>query len=210
MLHRLKIRATVAWLAVALTLPASPATAALVLDQSYEEAGASHFTGGIAGYQWQQGVTAGMSGLLANVELNFFGTGTTRVFINPGAPWQTDADAFSTAVTVSAPGWTSIDVSSAGIHLTPGDEFSLGFEGFGSTVTFPSVIGSSGSGTYAGGALFFNGSGYTNGSLGSDINFRTYVDVAAVPLPAAAYLLGWGLVGLVPFVRRRATAASPS
>lgn len=181
-----------------------PLAAAPVLDQAYDDIGGTNFTGGIAGYQWQQGVTAGLGGLLTSVELNFASTGTTRVYVNLGAPWQTDADDFSAAVAVPAVGWTSVDVSNAGIFLAPGDEFSLGFEGFGSSSTAPTVTGHQGNGTYAGGALFYNGSGFTNGSLTSDINFRTYVDTAVVvPLPAAAYLLVSCLAGLVPLARRK-------
>ncbi len=197
---------TVACLGVLLSL-STPLAAAPVLDQAYDVIGGVHFNGGTSGYQWQQGVTAGLSGLLTSVELNFVFTGSTRVFINVGAPWQTDSDDFSSAVSVS-PGWQSIDVSSAGIHLAAGDVFSIGVEGFGNN-GIPSFTGYQGDGTYPGGALFYNGQGYTNGATDSDMNFRTYVDTAVVPLPATAYLLGACLMCLVPvFGRRRIDGAA--
>lgn len=186
---------------VALIL-STPVAASPVLDQSYDVIGGTNFNGGSSGYQWQQGVTAGLGGLLTSVELNFISTGSTRVFINLGAPWQTDSNEFSGTVDVSTAGWTSIDVSSAGIHLVPGEAFSIGVEGFGSSFA-PAFTGYQDNGTYAGGALYYNGSGFTNGALTSDINFRTYVDVSAVPLPATAYLLGSGMLALVTVFRRK-------
>lgn len=186
---------------VALIL-STPVAATPVLDQSYDVIGDTNFNGGSSGYQWQQGVTAGLDGLLSSVELNFASTGSTRVFINVGAPWQADSNEFSSTVDVSTTGWTSIDVSGAGIYLAPGDMFSIGVEGFGSGFA-PAFTGFQGDGTYAGGALYYNGTGYTNGALTSDINFRTYVDAAAVPLPAAAYLMGSGVLVLVTVFRRR-------
>ena len=61
---------------------------------------------------------------------------------------------------------------------------------------------------YAGGSRFSqNGDGNPWSNLATaDLTFSTYVEVSAVPVPAAVWLFGTALVGLAGFGRRRKKA----
>jgi len=174
------------------------AGAVSVLDQVNDGLITANINGTATSLTWQQGVTAGATGLLSAIDLNFASAGTIDFFINVGAPWQTDANDYQDTSLSVVTGWNSIDISSANIFVNSGDEFVIGLTGLG--IGNPDPWGSY-SGGYVNGMLYLNGSVFVNSD--SDLHFRTYVDVSAVPVPAAAWLFGSGLIGLIGIARRK-------
>src|SRR5262245_27893536 len=94
-----------------------------MLDQ-YNGPGARVF-GEATTDNWQQVVTAGMSGTLSSISLYSFGGPTTfTVYVDLGLPWHSGANTFETQVTRPwGMEWFSIDLSSAHIQLTAGTHF---------------------------------------------------------------------------------------
>mgnify|MGYP001287901168 CR=1 FL=1 len=197
---------------VAMGLWSGTAAAAPLLDQESPALGES-FVADYTGVYWQQGVTVAMAGRLSRVDLyvaesgDFLGLGIWR-----GAPWQNDAADFHTSgILWDVPvGWLSVDVSAGGLMFDVGDQFTIGVAGTGGGIVGPSFGGSHSTpdGGYAGGTLwwdyFYSGAErYHDGSGDYDLAFRTYVEPAGIPAPAALVLgaLGAGLVGW--FRRRR-------
>ncbi len=186
-------------LALLLCLYSSSASAIPVLDQVNELQQNANYNGTAPSLTWQQGVTSGASGLLSSIDLNFSGAGTIDFFINLGAPWQTDANDYQDMSLSVLSGWNNIDISSANIFLSSGDMFSIGLTGL--NIGAPNPWGTAITDKYTGGAAFINGSLHADGSY--DFNFRTYVDVGVVPVPAAVWLFGTALIGLVGFGKRK-------
>ena len=192
-------------LAIAFFGVAASGAMAASVDQSNDGPDALGLNGDLPSLEWQQQVTAGTSGQLTMIDLLFnapLGSGDVRVFVNLGAGWQSDAAEYD-AVTNVGGGWTSFDLSGAGINLNAGDMFSIGVQGTGGTgLDLRGTVGNQ----YAGGALFLNGSLF---NADYDMNFRTFVEPEPVPLPAALPLLGGGLALMGALrARRRARAAA--
>lgn len=193
------------------------AQAAIVIDQQNLSGGAG--IGPTRTSSYQQGLTAGASGLLTRIDLNILylaccaqpsGFGATNTFVldvygTPpwnGQPYNNNAPLASIPVTAAQTGWLSIDVSSAGLVLAPGRQFAIGLR---SDVYWDLGIDSSGPyNPYGGGSLYGNGGliqGNNQGIGAWDLVFKTYLDTeslapAPVPLPATAWLLVSGLAGL--------------
>jgi len=92
----------------------------------------------------------------------------------------------------------SFDVSGLGISLTAGNVYTFGISSF----TGSQQILSSDANPYADGIQYNNPTFY--GSTPTwDLMFQTHVDTAVVPIPAAAWLFGSGLLGLVGIARRK-------
>lgn len=180
------------------------ACAAPVLDQSSPNSNAG-FNASPSNH-WQEGVSAGMSGMLSRVEVYALGAGTADLYINLGDPWQTDANEFSTSLVAASEGWVTIDTSAAGIHVDAGDAFVIGIDGADGGVWLGGSYWLPNGGYDAGGA-WLNGGSYADG--GWDLAFRTYVDSdstgPAVPVPGALVLasLGTGLIGWLRSRRSR-------
>lgn len=147
---------------------------------------------------FQQQVTAGLSGKLAGVSLYNWGGQSQNLsfYLNLGSGWQTDPNNYGASITLTIPDdWNYIDVSSANIILNSGDQFMIGL------VLSSNHIG----GSYNTINPEYPYPVYVNGSLYGAawrIGFKTFADVASVPEPVSMLLLGLGLIGLAG-VRRK-------
>ena len=174
---------------------------ASVIDQMQNAFPAGFGFGG-GGIEGQQGVTTGITGTLVGFDFRSNGIGLATslevdVFVNIGSPWQVDANDFEGTVTLTQSDvgdWFFVDVSSANIFLNSGQEFPIGLTPNGA---FDLAIGLNNS--YLGGDMFFN-----SAIQSVDFAFRTHV--SAVPVPAAVWLFGTGILGLIGFSKRRKTA----
>ncbi|HET6970167.1 MAG TPA: PEPxxWA-CTERM sorting domain-containing protein [Phenylobacterium sp.] len=180
-----------------LIFAATAAHAAGVLDQQALPFGGSLYEG----LEWQQQVTAGLTGRLTGITLYGNGTDLT-VRIAKGDVASPAPFAFSSLAHLS-PAGTFIDTSAAGILLTAGDKFVI-----------DTTAGSNGNisvaaGPYAGGHLYLNfgaPSDFTSCCGFSAMAFQTYVDGPAagtVPEPAAWALMIVGFGGAGLMLRRR-------
>ena len=183
------------------SLCAGSATAAMVLDQESPYQNAT-FNVGVASLLWQQEVVVGITGTLARVELYTAHAGTTPFSINAGAPWQIDAGDFAAGFTGAAPGWTGVDTSAASLFFNAGDHFVIAVGGTSSELWLAGRYDLP-AGGYPAGACWLNGEPHNDG--GWDIGFRTYVEPAAVPVPAA-FLMGLLGLGTAGWRLRRGTS----
>jgi len=175
------------------------AQAAPVLDQQALPFGGSL----LESLEWQQQVTAGVTGQLTGVTLYGAGTDLT-VRVNPGSAFQSGPFAFVGTAHL-APGGTFIDLSSANIQLTAGQTFVI-----------DTIAGSNGNislaaAPYAGGHLFGNFGvpvDYT-ACCGATLAFQTFMETgAAVPEPGAWALMIVGFGGAGAMLRRKVALAS--
>jgi hypothetical protein len=135
-------------------------------------------------YIWQQGITAGISGQLTGIDLHFVSSGVANFGINLGAPWQTDTDSAVISSLVNAAGWNYFDLTSSGIYLVAGQQFTIRFLGLTTNFSggFPNP--------YAGGALFTEGQPFINDT---DAAFRTYIETT---VPVADAGSSWVLIAI--------------
>ena len=186
---------------VAVMAIGSAANAAPILDQVNNVTSGSF--GGGADFVQQQ-VTAGITGKLTSFDVNLYDGYAEgySFFIAAGPAWNTSTHLFDYALPNRDFGldaslvWISIDTSAAGINLTAGQQFVIGWSmalgGGGS-------LACSGNNKYVGGDLWWGPRAF--GGLNTDLAFRTYV---AVPEPATMSLLALG--GIATLIRRRRKA----
>lgn len=150
---------------------------------------------------WQQEITAGVTGWLTGVDVFLNGSGrTVNLAINLGPPWQVDAPEFAQSILTNGAAVYSIDLTPAHIFVNIGDVFALGMHT--SDFVNPDIRGTfvdTPTGAYAGNLYAEGGGGGFLWPPGWDLGFRTYVE--PVPEPSVGFLLAAGL-GLV-FIRRR-------
>lgn len=192
---------------VVLSLSAGLATAAPVLDQESPVVDGFGFNAGSSLGSWQQGVTVGITGQLTRIELYARNAGTTPLYINAGAPWQSDASEFATTFVAPGAGWAGVDTSAAGLFFNAGDQFVIGVGGTASGLWLEGSHVPP-AGAYAAGELwvwFVGDTPAVHSSGEKDLAFRTYVDSGSSPtVPApAGILLGTLGTGLVGWLRRR-------
>ncbi len=202
----------------------SPATAALMLDQS-ADAFAAGTNGGPQIFNFQAGAqtfTAGVAGLLAQVDLqvqqdtspsddlilSILGTTGGVPDLNQAlgsvsiAPGDVPPQDFNNA------SFVSVDVSSLGILVSVGDLLALELsypQGGGNFVWYGSAD------FYAGGEGFFRNPPATNFNFNSsdisDLGFQTWVETPMDVVPEPSSLLVWSLLGLTlggcAWLRRR-------
>jgi len=185
------------FLALFLAIPAS-SSAIAILDQSSPVGGITFYKSDFA--NWEQGITAGMGGLLSQIDIWFLTSESVEVSIFAGAPWQDGVSVFDTTLNPTVDDWTSIDLSSANFFVDPGDEFSVMLHG--SHPTTPFFKGNLNE--YAGGEMWRNGSLHIGGEGEKyDMAFNTYVESAPVPEPTTMLLLSTGLIGLAGIGRKK-------
>jgi len=213
--------------AAVLALSSVAAHAVPLLDQAWDVIDVTSVSavGTVGPNVYQQGVTAGLTGKLSAVDLYVnsvfpsypYFIDTFSLFVNLGAPFQTDAADYRANVTVTTAGWHTFDLSAANIFVNAGDQFAIGFGFLGLPISIDPgfdlvgpFIGTDFNGGYAGGALyalsppiFPNMPPRLFGPSDTDIYFRTYVEPTSVTEPGTIALLGLGLLG-IGLIRRRA------
>jgi hypothetical protein len=166
----------------AASLCASPTP---LLDQAQEVFG-GQFNGGTATFVWQQGVTAGLTGQVTGLELYFhaFSNHGVSVYLNRGAPWQTDAHDWAVSIPaggLTSSAWNAFDLTGSAVFVNAGDQLSIGIHGQGPSSP-TNWFGGSGGDAYPGGTLWirrvlpilFPPEVHSTGAF--DMAFRLYVD----------------------------------
>jgi len=168
-------------------------------------------------FEWQQQVTAGLSGQLAGITLYDIYGETATVSIGIGDAF-TNSFVFSESVSLNGgssgwnPGSTFIDTSAANIILTAGERFVIDESG----ASLPYSIDFANS-SYTGGDLYTKlganspvdfDTVHGNGSL----PFQTYMDTDPTPTPepSSLLLLLTGLSAGVLLLRRRSEMLGPA
>jgi hypothetical protein len=186
----------------------SAAFGAIVLDQS-QIVGDEEYSGE-ARYTRQQGVKAGIAGVLVGFEVWSDQVGSGSAYINLGTPFQTDVHQWTGAISSGGLGWDYVDVSAANIIVSVGTQFVIGLNGAdqlsfrGTSIQHPGDAYAADyphSGAFAYDSLLDKTMGPFTIVSGQvyhrDLAFRTYVqvpDFSVVPEPAS--LVIWGLLGL--------------
>lgn len=184
----------------AATLAASPALAAGVLDQDSAPLGGRF----LESLNWQQEVTAGLSGQLMGLTL--YGDGTSvDVGVSSGDAYQSGPFQFSGHATLSDAG-VFVDTSAANILLTAGDRFVIDLRN-GSGGNILEALH-----TYSGGDLWLNfGVAFDDtAQTGQSLAFQTFMGPApaGAPEPATWAILLTGFAGLGAALRRRRALAA--
>jgi hypothetical protein len=142
---------------------------------------------------FQQGVTAGVTGLLVRIDLFLRTDDPFELTLTRGAPWRDDAPDTVLQVTPPPFGSGMIDISAAGFSVTAGEEYTIGLTGSNPNDEFVRAN----QGDYLGGDFYINGDLQPDRDLG----FRTVV--LLVPEPSTTALVAFAALTLVGFAGRR-------
>lgn len=148
-----------------------------------------------------QSFTAGLNGILSQIDIFSNGPnsgGTAEMSIYSGDGFGGTLLGSVSKTFGSTPGLDpiSFDVSGLGITLTAGNVYTFGISSF---IGGQQIV-SSNVNPYAGG-IQYNNPTYYGSTPSWDLMFQTQVQV--VPIPAAAWLFGSGLIGLIGVARRK-------
>lgn len=197
----------------------SSATLAAIIDQEYDPTGSSQVLIVDVDNDLAQTFTVGITGTLSSIDLmidSFNATDDLLVDFRrttlSGSPVESDtgsdilgsfAVAANTITALGAITFKNYDVSSLGIAVTAGEILAITLTSSESTGRFRWATKTSAG--YSGGDGYLRGSdiGSTTWTTfaGSDHGFRTYIQ--PVPVPAAIWLFGSGLLGIVGIARRK-------
>jgi hypothetical protein len=154
-------------------------------------------------------LSAGGSGAGTTYTWDIYSAAPGSAFLNVSGA-NREAPLYTTSATFNGTtGWSTVDVSTLDWTLTPGQDYWVALQETTKGNTLDVVTGDS---TTTGTVPALN---FAFGS-GTNPQFKTAgapgigVQISAVPLPAAAWLLGGGLVGLGSLVRRRRRSATDS
>jgi hypothetical protein len=176
---------------------------------------------------WQQGVTAGKSGILTQIDIDYYGAGNpssgppfgppemVQFRLYSGVPGALDAILFNSVLkfgelpngdVISDPGPVLIDVSHKNIEVAIGTLFVIELRQLTPSVFIPNFTGDASGNVYGGGSLWFQFESmddpmqYPGGA--ADLQFTSYVGSLTVPEPAVLTLLLVALLTL-PLARNR-------
>jgi hypothetical protein len=177
-----------------LAVPSADAAGTLVFDQVSLPTNVTYFKAD--GRTFQQGVTAGVTGLLVRIDLFLRTDDPFELTLARGAPWWDDVPDTVLQVTPPPFGSGMIDISAAGFSVTAGEEYTIGLIGSNPNDEFVRAN----QGDYLGGDLYING----DLEPGRDLGFRTVV--LLVPEPTTTALVAFAaltLAGLRGLASRR-------
>jgi hypothetical protein len=212
-----------AGIALSSAMCSSMAQAAALIDQSTMNSpgfysGTPVMTVGATSYQGGQTFTAGLSGVLAQIDVMVGGNIAYPMNLrlrpvtggvidandsNIIASFSFTAPDWNTTGPLIYPGPTSVNVSSAGLSVTAGSQYAFTLD----SAADPAGLGGWAhySGSYQGGQGYYrNSAASIFASAGADHAFATFVETSsAVPEPStwAMMLLGFGAIGFA--MRRR-------
>lgn len=198
---------------------ASSATLAATLDQEFNLIGSNKVLSVDVDNDLSQTFSVGITGTLSSIDLLIKSVNSTedlmvdiRQTTVSGSPVEEDIGdeilgSFTvTADSINEPGaftFKSFDVSALGIDITNGNLLAISLTSNESIGSYQWVVNTSGG--YSGGEAYLRGADIGSSTWttfrNSDLSFRTYVQ--PVPVPAAVWLFGSGLLGLIGIARRK-------
>lgn len=205
--------------ACVMTMASVPASAATVDQSQLLYNGGSPFdfgptVGDYPNYPVGQSFTAGLTGLLTQIDVfsngQIMGTNDLTMELREGDGTagtllgSTTISVGNNAFDFGLGGYTvSIDTTGFGVNVTPGSVYTFLFTNVTGSgdLALRGILTAYDTDPYAGGRAY-EGPGYGDQPTWDQM-FQTHVQVSAVPIPAAAWLFGSGLLGLIGVARRK-------
>jgi hypothetical protein len=157
-----------------------------------------------------QSFTAGISGELSQIDIRATLTSIGNRDLNFSI-WNSNGDTLLGGINIDYAdlnsihdgGYLQVDFSATGIMINSGNVYVIEMTHNPGQYFSANFLGNPGN-EYLGGSRLIRDSGGSFVETDGDMSFRTYV--ATVPLPAAAWLFGSGLLGLFGVSRRKIAA----